>query len=210
MQLSTVATLAASFPLVCVLALPAVAQTTAQECLAAQQRAAGAACKGIARCYAKAMKEGTAVSATCIDIKQKRLIFFVEEVEAVANCLVKGEMRSVGDQLQLGLDEVGNDLTLTGGRCATIKMAGLGKACNGFFRCNAAADRESTTLDPACIAVHAARLADTFEKIEGKGSCATTGDVSTLQGKVANLVDTVHVTLRGTGTTTTSSTATTN
>jgi len=201
----------AAVALACLPPAPASADpVTAQQCLAAQLRVSGRGCVGIAKCYAKAMKEGTVVSTSCIDIKQDAIVFFLKDVEAVANCLVKGETNNVGEQLEMGLDGVGNDLTLSGGLCAGKKMKALGRVCNGFFRCNAAADAESTTLDPACVAPHAARLTDAFAKLDATGNCATTGDAATLQGTIAGLVDAVRIVFRGTGTTTTTAAATTN
>ncbi|HEY2776160.1 MAG TPA: hypothetical protein VGK20_19120 [Candidatus Binatia bacterium] len=190
-------------------ASPALAQTTAQECLAAQQRYSGGACKGIAHCYAKAMSSGTALSQDCIAKQKQKLVTAAAAVEAVANCLVKGIMPSVGDQLTMGDDDVASSLTLAGGHCAAVKMGSLGKACASFFRCNATADANSTTLDPLCIQPPAQRLRNAFTKIEATGRCVTKGDESTLEGKIANLVDSVHTELRGTGTTTTTATATT-
>ncbi len=185
-------------------AAPAFAQpVTAQQCLAAQLRISGSGCRGIAKCYSKAMKEGSAVSTSCIDLKQDAVKFFIEPVEETAHCLVNGQGDSVCEQMEAGLDEIANDLTLAGGKCAAKKMKALGRACNGFFRCNAAADAASSSLDPECLAPHAARLVDSFAKFDAKGGCATMDDASALQGKVADLVDAVRVVFRGMGTTTT-------
>lgn len=189
---------------------PAIAaNVTAQHCLSVQLRLSAVACRGVAKCYTKAMRSGKPLSTPCIGLIQERLVSDAAEIEAAANCLVKGEARSVGDMMVVTIDEVGGGLTLTGGSCAGSKMAALGKACHGFFRCNATADANSTTLDPDCIATSAAKAAKSFTKLEARGNCATTGDLAAHEGKMAAMVDAVHVVLRGTGTTTTSSTNTT-
>jgi len=186
------------------------ANVSAQHCLSVQQRLAAVGCRSVARCYTKAMRTGKPLSTACIDLMKSHLVEDMAEVDAAANCLVKGEARNVGDMMAMTIDEVAGGLTLTGGGCAGSKMAALGKACYGFFRCNATADANSTTLDPDCIATSAAKAARTFAKLEPRGKCVTTGDLGTLEGTMAGMVDAVHVVLRGTGTTTTSSTNTTN
>lgn len=188
------------------------AQTTltAQECLAAQLRAAGNDCAGLAKCYGKAMKTGDPLSTTCLAMQKNALIAAAGEAEAIGNCLVKNEAAGVGDMISIDVDGLGTKLTLTGGRCAGMKIAALGKACAGFLRCNAMADGSSSPLDPACLAAKALRLTASFTRIESHGKCATTGDQMVLETDIAHLVDAVHVVFRGTGTTTTTATATTN
>lgn len=207
-------TKAAASALLCLnLFVPALAfaQTalTAQDCLAVQMRASATACAAVAKCYSKAMRTGVPVSSACVGLAKDVLATAAGTAESHGNCLVKGEARSVADMIATGNDDLATSLTLTGGHCASMKMGGLGKACKDFLRCNATADANSTPLDPACIASRAARLTRIFPKLEAGGKCATTGDLTTLEGKVAHLVDSIQMVFRGTGTTTTSSTATT-
>ena len=186
-------------------AAPAFAQpVTAQQCLAAQLRISGSGCRGLAKCFSKAMEEGPAVSTSCIVLLLVVVLIFIEPVEETAHCLINGQGDSVCEQMEAGLDDIANDLTLAGGKCAAKKMKALGRACNGFFRCNAAADAASSSLVPECLAPHGARLGDSFAKFDAKGGCATMDDAAALQGKVADLVDAGRVVVRGMGTTTTS------
>ena len=185
------------------------AQTTAQECLASQQRFAGKSCRGIAKCYVKAMKQGTAVSAECISKTLVQLVNSAAETELLANCLVDNEAGNVGNQVEAAVDNMANQLMLTGGRCAGRKMGATGKVCNSFMRCSATADAASTTLDPACTSTHADRMIHVFNKIEDSPlTCVTTGDQPTLQAEAQSLADAVQMVFRGTGTTTTTTSTT--
>lgn len=202
-----------SILMVFALLVPAAADeepTTAQRCMAGQQRQAGGSCKGMARCYVKAMKKGLELSSTCIYQKHERLVSSIAEIEEEedAVCLVPGEAGNVGAQVEAAVDDMANDLTLGGGRCAGRKMSAVGKACSGYVRCNATADARSESVDPSCIGKHTDRLVRSFNKAEGRPGCVTTGDESALGTKAKALADGVQVVFRGTGTTTTTSVST--
>lgn len=182
---------------------------TAQVCLASQERAVGVQCKGVSKCYASAMKKGVALDPACLLRKAGALSFHLAEAEALSNCLVEGAAATVAAQVEADMDAIASALTLEGGRCAASKMTALGKECAGFFRCNAVADGSSSTVDPSCLAVHAARQATAFAKAESKGGCVTFGDGAGLEAQVSMLVEGAHNLLRGSGTTTTTTTTST-
>lgn len=131
------------------------------------------------------------------------------ETLALGTCLTEQMAPTVAAAIGDGLDPMANALTMAGGHCASKKMGHLGKECAGYFRCYAVGAAGSSSVDPACLAVHQGKLVKTFDKAERKGNCVVTGDRATLEAMVASLADEVFVILRGTGTTTTTTTTAT-
>lgn len=183
-------------------ATPSLAQT-AQHCLGVQLANSGSACIGVAKCYVKAMKKGTAVDPACISKRATVLATKFATEEALANCLLEGGAGTVSGMIDSAVDSIGTSLTLGGGKCAATKMIALGKECKGFFRCNAKAAAASDSVDPACLAAHQGKATKGFTKAEAKFTCATTGDQGAREGDVSALVDGVFTTLLNGGTTTT-------
>lgn len=190
--------------------LPAAAGAqTAQICLSSQNRVAGTIGRGTMRCYVKAMKKGLPVDPFCVSDREAKLLSKYESAETASPCLTEPAGTTVWSSLQSLVIDLGNSLSLAGGRCASKKMGALGNEIKQLLRCYAyVAETSAAAVDPQCILNAQSKLASAFTNYETKYSCLTTGDAAALSGDTSTTSETIFNYLRGTGTTTTSTTTT--
>ncbi len=192
------------------LALPGPGSAdTKQECLTSQLSYSGSICRGMARCYTRPMRRGTAVDSECIPglrAKQGSQFF---GAESEADCLTEPGADSVSDMQEPVLDNSANSLGLSGGKCAAKKMGALGRECKQLLRCYAAAVADNPSIvDTNCLDSAQSTLVSLFNRYEVVYTCDTNGDGSTLSSDFADLADDIYSYLRGSGTTTTTTSTT--
>jgi len=184
------------------------AAQTAQACLDSQLRAAGTACRGVGKCYVKAMKKGVDVDPSCILSRSADLYGKFGSVESTSNCLVEPGSADVWTAIEDAMSDFESQLDAAGGKCAAKKMGGLGKGCKQLHTCYAeAAAASNSVVDLTCINKAKSKIASVFEKAEKNGVCD--GDVTTMTDDDADLAEANNIYLLGSGTTSTT-TSTTN
>jgi len=73
---------------------------------------------------------------------------------------------------------------LTGGqRCTAAKLRAAGADVMHQMRCQIAATRAGTAVDPACLTRAAAKFARAFQRAEGTGECITSGDAAAIEAQ---------------------------
>lgn len=185
---------------------PGAAQT-AQICLDSQLRAAGTTCRGVGKCYVKAMKKGIDVDPSCILSRSYDLYGKFASVETTSNCLVEPGSADVWTSIEDAMSNFESQLDPAGGKCAAKKMGGLGKGCKQLHACYAEAAAESLpTVDLTCINKARSKIASVFEKAEKNGVCD--GDAMSMTDEDADLAEANNIYLIGGGTTSTSTTTT--
>ena len=181
---------------------------TAQVCLDGQSRYAGTICRGMAKCYVKAMKRQAPLDPDCIPDREEAMLARYNSLEANNNCLTEPAGATTSNMLESGVS--GFSSGLGSGQCASKKMGALGRQCKQMMMCYAeSAASSSPSVDPACLDEAVDKLLEVFGKIEARNICNTNGDASGRADNVDALTDSLWSYLRGVGTTTTSTTTTT-
>ena len=83
-------------------------------------------------------------------------------------------------------------------RCAFAKQRALVRKIANLLECERDALRTGTTIDPACTADAAAKLASDFAKAEARGGCVPEGDVTFLEPVADQCSQRIGVPLQGT------------
>ena len=78
-----------------------------------------------------------------------------------------------------------------GGACASGKQKAAGIKAVAKLRCYAAAAARGGNVNPVCLAKAERKFAATWAKLEARGGCATTRDVSRIEAQVDAFVSTV-------------------
>jgi hypothetical protein len=169
---------------------------------------AGTDCRGLARCYVKAMRRGVAADPGCLSGREADLAGRFSSVESAGDCLVEPGGPTVSGMVSGAMDSQANALMLSGGKCAGAKMGGLGRECKQLLRCYTDSVYESSPVDPACLGKSSSKVLSTFSRAETRyaADCFTEGDASARDADMLTLADGLFSYLRGTGTTTTSTT----
>jgi hypothetical protein len=180
---------------------------TLQSCLSGQLRYAGTACRGLGRCYMRAMKKSIAVDTACLNDVLFKLQSKFSTVESNGDCLVEPAGPTVANMIDNAMDSQANALGVNfGGRCAAGKMGGVGRACKQMIACYArAVEGSEPAVDPFCIGSSTSKMEQVFSRLEEKytSQCVTTGDAAARDGENQTLTSDIYNYIRGTGTTTT-------
>lgn len=83
-------------------------------------------------------------------------------------------------------------------RCAFAKQRALVRKIAALLECERDALRTGTTIDPACTADAAAKLASDFAKAEARGGCVPEGDAAALEPIADQCSTRIGVPLQGT------------
>lgn len=68
-----------------------------------------------------------------------------------------------------------------GANCAAAKQKAAAKKLNDKVKCHGKAIKKNIEVDAACLAKAETKFETSFSKAEGKGGCATVGDVDTIE-----------------------------
>ena len=79
--------------LLCVLTGTALGATPAQKCAATKTKAAGAKVYAKAKCYQKALANGSTVDSTCLTKAEQKFVAAFGKAEAKGGCAVTGGRR---------------------------------------------------------------------------------------------------------------------
>jgi hypothetical protein len=175
---------------------------TLQSCLTGQIRYAGTACRGLSKCYVKAMKKGLAVDSDCINEVLAEVQSKYANIESQGDCLVEPAGSMVANMLDSGTSGQASAIT-NGGKCSAGKMGAIGRECKQLLMCYARATEDSSPVDPFCLSKAEAKMSDVFDRMESKYGCNTTGDASARADDNDTMTDGIYTYVRGTGTTTT-------
>jgi hypothetical protein len=181
---------------------------TAQTCLDSQNRYAGTACRGIAKCWLKSLKRGVPVDSACLAARSADIGSRYAAVEATDNCLTEPAADTIKQIVQDAMADAATALMPYPGRCGGKKIGALGRECKQIFMCFADAAAHSELVDNDCIASAQAQVAENFTRYETRETCLTTGDATARSNDITTAVDNAYTYLRGVGTTTTSTTTT--
>jgi hypothetical protein len=186
--------------------------TPGQVCAGAKLKATAKSAGLSLGCHATAARRGVAVDATCLAKAGAKLADAFAGAEARGGCVTTSD---AGDVAAIVDSAVGAFVTAlrpnpAASRCASVKLKATGKKATTKLGCHAKALRRGLAIDPGCLAKAEARFAAAFATAEGHPLCLTTGDASTVEALVDDLVDDVVAALApGVTTTTTTSTTTT-
>lgn len=188
---------------------PASAQTL-QTCLVSQLRYAGTACRGLGRCYMKALRKGFPVDSACLAERQAELESRYANTESLGDCLVEPAGTDVANMLVSAVAAWDSAVSTSPDRCGSKKMGALGRECKQLFRCYEKSVNDVVAVDPTCVDKASAKQLKIFTRVEEKMpfTCDTTGDAAALDADVQQAADDVYSYVRGTGTTTTTTTIT--
>ncbi|MBI3768469.1 MAG: hypothetical protein HY271_08230 [Deltaproteobacteria bacterium] len=128
----------------------------------------------------------------CLRNSKNRLNQKFQSADGIGGCLHEGDAGAIQADIDLftsdvlaALPEGGGD----GGRiCAIAKITAAGKLIAGTLKCQAAAIRDGTPVDPACLLGAETKFAYSFGAAERSDTCAVTGDTSEIDSRIAAFV----------------------
>lgn len=91
--------------------------------------------------------------------------------------------------------------------CAARKLTVAGKKATRLLKCQSRALTHHSAVDPDCIARVVSKFAATWTRIEGRGGCATVGDLDAIESQVDAYVASLVASLTPMATTTTTTVA---
>jgi hypothetical protein len=178
---------------------------TLQSCLAQQIRYAGTTCRGLARCYVKAIRKGLSVEQSCLDEREAEVQARYNLIESQGDCLTEPAGATVANMLTSFVDaQVA--ATPGVGPCESGKVGAIGRACKQMFACYARATEGSEpAVDPFCLDKSSAKMTDVYERLEEKHTttCDTSDDADDREADTLQATEDIYDYLRGIGTTTT-------
>ncbi len=169
------------------------AGTAAQQCASRKIKAAGKKAACLLSLDTRVANGGTADPARVQKCKDQLGGTFAH-AEARGGCLTPGDAAAIENKVDAFVDDVFMALdvgTPNGCQSAKIQAAGRKASCLLGLR---AKEATGAGLDPGKVQACKDRLsgpAGTFAREEAGGSCATTGDASTIEDKVDAFVDNV-------------------
>jgi hypothetical protein len=158
----------------------AISSTTAlagpaEICRSSQLKAAGKACSGALKCYAKAAKSGDAIDSDCLETSRLKLVNGLDKFALKGGC----DFPDLDPEAWLRVTELAEDVAVdelayqTGGVCASTKLKASAKKCMAFLKCYSAAAKSSTPFAPApeCLSTASGKFDSAFAKADSKYVC---------------------------------------
>ena len=132
------------------------------------------------------------------------------KAEGKPPCLTTGDAGAIEAKVDAFVDDVDGELSVgtLPNKCQGSKIKAAGKKASCLLGLRSKEAAKNITADPAKVQKCLDKFGTAFTKAEAKPPCNTTGDATTIEGKVDAFVDDVDAELTSVVTTTTTSTTT--
>ena len=186
-------------------------------CAAAKKKLAGKKDLKLLTCDSVAVGKGGSPDTNCTDAARNGFSAAWAKAEAKGGCFTSNDESTIEGKVDTHVQDLENTLHLTGAtasKCTSKKFKDAGKKGLCLLICHGKAQRKGVPLSDPLIAACMQKCRDKFSaaytKDEALGDCRTTGDTSTVEGKIDTFADGVASMLpTGVATTTTTSTTVT-
>ena len=169
--------------------------TTAAKCSGAKIKSAGKKTTCLLALHAKEAAAAASPDSTKVQKCKDAFSQSFAKLEAKGGCPTTGDADVIEAKVDALVGDVDNELTKAppnkcqGGK---IKSTGTKAACLvGLEAKSAAKGQFLEPLDPTKVQICKDKLSTTFDKLESKTGCATTGDAGSIETKVDAFVDDV-------------------
>ncbi|MFN2428244.1 MAG: PQQ-dependent sugar dehydrogenase, partial [Candidatus Binatia bacterium] len=156
-------------------------------------KAAARYAKSLFACHASALRRGEAVDPECPAKAAGRLASAFDKSEAIGGCVTADDESSAESIVDASLVAVNallapDPATEESLGCAGTKLKSAGRHIGSRLACYGKAARRSDGPGDECLAMARGRLITLFTKAEGRGGCATTGDIDAIEDLDENAV----------------------
>ncbi len=147
--------------------------TSAQKCAATKTKAAGAKVGAKAKCYQKALANGSTVDSTCLTKAEQKFVAAFGGAEAKGGCAVTGDTAAVEALVDTCVASLAGAIT-GGAKCAAAKMKAVGTTTYAKTKCHQKALLKGLAFDTPCLDKAETKLTTAVAKADGLGTCADT------------------------------------
>jgi hypothetical protein len=171
---------------VCILSAAHARSAFGQDrCAARKVGVAGKATTRMIHCAAKALRQGNAVSAACLNKSGAALAAGFAKAEGRPPCRTTADAPAIDPKIRAFVDEtVAAQSPSPDARCAAAKIGATGLVTGRLLKCHAKAFKKGRGVDPACLAKAESKLVAAFARAEAPGGCLAVGDAAAMALKM--------------------------
>jgi len=163
-------------------------QSGPSNCTGKKFNIAGKKVRSRAKCYSKAVTDGTNVDKGCLEAARDRFSTAWTQLEPPGNdCLVSGDVTNVENLVDAFTEGLVTalDPAHAPSRCTGKKLLVAAKKAASETKCHGKAATKGVDVDGACLGKASDKFASSWAKLEvPPNDCLTTGDVADIENEV--------------------------
>ncbi|HEY2775197.1 MAG TPA: PQQ-dependent sugar dehydrogenase [Candidatus Binatia bacterium] len=167
-------------------ATSALADTAADRCAGAKEKAAGRYGLGLLQCQSAATRANTTVSIDCTSKASGKLTTSFGKAETAGGCVTSSDSgtiaTAVGNDVQAIVSALAPDDNDAARQCAATKMKAAGKQYGGRLSCYSKGALQSSGPSIDCLGATSEKLTSVFSKADNHGGCTAVGDSDLIEG----------------------------
>ncbi len=163
-----------------------------KDCAPDKIKAASKKISDIAKCFAKAVKDG--VDPDCFFKAEIKFVTAFDKAEEKRDCVTVGDAGAVEGNVDAAVGAFVAALAPAmlpeeSQKCAVAKIGLAAKKATAKLACQSKAVKKALPVDVECLTKAEERFAIAYQKLDGKGGCVTTGDAPGVEAIIDGLVD---------------------